>query len=83
MSAELYDRQSEAVAATLEALRATGKLPTLPSRRMAAVMFTELVSSPARLRALAGPGAALPRGQADRYVTTAVDFFLAGCGYVD
>jgi AcrR family transcriptional regulator len=83
MSAELYDRQSEAVVATLEALRATGKLPTLPSRRMAAVMFTELLSSPARLRALAGPGAALPRAQADRYVTTAVDFFLAGCGYVD
>jgi AcrR family transcriptional regulator len=83
MSAELYDRQSNAVAVTLEALRATGKFPTMPSPRMAAVMFTELVSSPARLRALAGPGAALPRAQADRYVTTAVDFFLAGCGYVD
>jgi hypothetical protein len=50
---------------------------------MAAVLFTELVSSPARLRSLAGPGAALPRALADRYVTTAVDFFLAGCGYVN
>jgi AcrR family transcriptional regulator len=83
MSAELYDRQSEAVAATLEALRATAKLANMPSPRMAAVMFTELASSPARLRALAGPGAALPRAQADRYVTAAVDFFLAGCGYFD
>jgi hypothetical protein len=47
------------------------------------VMFTELVSSTARLRALAGPGAALPRARADRYVSAAVDFFLAGCGYFD
>jgi AcrR family transcriptional regulator len=83
MSAELYDRQSEAVAATLEALRATGRFANLPSAAMAAVMFTELVSSPARLRALAGPGAALPRAQADRYLTSAVDFYLAGCGYFD
>jgi TetR/AcrR family transcriptional regulator, mexJK operon transcriptional repressor len=83
MSAELYDREATAVIATLEALRATGKCPRMPSPRMAAVMFTELVSSTARLRALAGPGAALPRAQADRYVTAAVDFFLAGCGYFD
>src|SRR5262245_10397916 len=83
MSAELYDREANVVVAALEALRATGKFPSMPGPRMAAVMFTELVSSTARLRALAGPGAALPRAQADRYVTAAVDFFLAGCGYFD
>src|SRR5499427_2367748 len=74
MSAELYDREADAVVAMLEALRATGKFPGMPSPRMAAVMFIELVSSTARLRALAGPGAALPRAQADRYVIGAVDF---------
>jgi TetR/AcrR family transcriptional regulator, mexJK operon transcriptional repressor len=83
MSAELYDREASTVAATLAALRASGKFPSMPAPRMAAVMFTELVSSTARLRALAGPGAALPRAQAERYVATAVDFFLAGCGYPD
>jgi len=83
MSAELYDREADAVVAMLEALRATGKFPGMPSPRMAAVMFIELVSSTARLRALAGPGAALPRAQAERYVIGAVDFFLAGCGYFD
>lgn len=81
MSAELYDREAQSVVATLTALHDAGKLPNMPSPRMAAVMFTELVSSTARLRALAGPGASLPRTQADRYVAAAVDFFLAGCGY--
>jgi TetR/AcrR family transcriptional regulator, mexJK operon transcriptional repressor len=83
MSAELYDREASAVMAILLTLRATGKFPSMPPPRMAAVMFTELVSSTARLRALAGPGATLPRTQADRYVSAAVDFFLAGCGYGD
>jgi TetR/AcrR family transcriptional regulator, mexJK operon transcriptional repressor len=81
MSAELYDREAETVVAVLEALRATGRFPSMPPPRMAAVMFIELVSSTARLRALAGPGAKLARAQAERYVAAAVDFFLIGCGY--
>jgi TetR/AcrR family transcriptional regulator, mexJK operon transcriptional repressor len=83
MSAELYDRQAETVAAVMEMLRATGQFPRMPSPRIAAVMFLELVSSTARLRALAGPGAALPKAKADRYVVEAVDFFLVGCGYAE
>lgn len=82
MSAELYDREADTVVEVLEALRATGDFPSMPPSRTAAVMFIELVSSTARLRALAGPGASIPQAEADRYVRQAVDFFLVGCGYV-
>lgn len=81
MSTELYDREATTVVATLDRLRSTGRFPGMPPTRTAAVMFIELVSSTARQRAVAGPGAALPRAKADRYVREAVDFFLAGCGY--
>lgn len=81
MSTELYDRLAGSVVDVMAALRATGRFPLMPSPRMAAVMFIELVSSPSRLRALAGPGATLVKAKADRYVSEAVDFFLAGCGH--
>lgn len=79
LSAELYNRELDTVSAALAAMKT--KLPLMPDPHLAAVMFIELTSSTARMRAILGAGAALPRKQVGAYLETAVDFFLNGCGY--
>jgi TetR/AcrR family transcriptional repressor of mexJK operon len=81
LSAELYNREIDSVSAALASMKADGHLPNLPEPRIAAAMFIELVSSTARMRAMLGPGAALPRKQVETYVAGAVDLFLRGCGH--
>lgn len=75
----LYDREIASVQEELTALRDQGALPKLPEPRLAAVIFIEMMSSTARMRGmLAGT---MPRKQIETYLETAVDLFMAGCGY--
>jgi TetR/AcrR family transcriptional repressor of mexJK operon len=80
LAADLYDRQITSVQTELEALKAEGHLPNLPTPRLAAVLFIESVSSTPRLRAVFGPGATIPKKQVAAFTEVAVDVFLAGCG---
>jgi AcrR family transcriptional regulator len=76
---DLHDRATSVVRMPLEKWHNDGLLPDLPTPRLAAMLFVEMVASIPRVRALLGEP--LSHRESSALVATAVSLFLRGCGY--
>lgn len=77
---DLHERATSVVREPLERWTSEGVLERVPDARLASIIFIEMVASVPRIRALLGQP--LPPAETETLVSTAVDIFLNGCGYL-